>query len=190
MTGVQTCALPISGVIWQMVLERCPEKTFLQERALYLIGICYQAQEDYPQAIDYYTKVAEGYSADFFVQRASYYLGTLYQKLGNYSKATEWFGRQCQMYPGELSAEKALLRWGKIDLYDVKDYWSAADVFVEYLAKYNNPDNRRIPEVLNALVLCYEKTGKGQQAAVISGRLQEGYPDSVFVQSIVDEYEN
>jgi TolA-binding protein len=92
------------------------------------------------------------------------------------------------MYPDEQSAEKAMLHWGKIYLSDVKDYASAAEIFVEYLAEYNNPDNRRIPEVLNMLALCYEKTGKAQQAAAISARLQEGYPDGAFVQSVVDEY--
>ena len=106
---------------------RFPRSPWLAE-ALYSSGNMYLLKRDYPQAVNYYSYLAEHFPGSRYAPSAHWRAGWLSYREGQYAAAAKLFDEQIQRYPAAAETVSALYWRGR--LYETVDHYprlAAAD---------------------------------------------------------------
>jgi soluble lytic murein transglycosylase len=93
--------------------QRFPESPWLAE-ALYTSGNMYLLRKDYPQAITYYSELADRFPNHRYAPSSHWKAAWLNYRLGNYSQAAVLFDKQIALYPGGKEIPAALYWRGRL----------------------------------------------------------------------------
>jgi len=93
--------------------QRFPESPWLAE-ALYTSGNMYLLSKDYPQAITYYSDLANRFPNHRYAPSSHWKAAWLNYRLGNYSEAAVLFDKQIALYPGGKEIPAALYWRGRL----------------------------------------------------------------------------
>lgn len=102
--------------------QRFPRSPWLAE-ALYSSGNMYLLRRDYPNAIAYYSYLAEHFPESSYAPAAHWRAGWLSYRLGNYQDAARLFDEQIKLYPDADETVSALYWRGR--LYETMDHYPA-----------------------------------------------------------------
>ena len=101
---------------------RFPRSPWLAE-ALFSAGNMYLLKRDYPQAIEYYSYLAQHFPSSKDAAAAHWRAGWLNYRLANYAEAARLFDEQIKLYPSADETVSALYWRGR--LYETQDHYPA-----------------------------------------------------------------
>ena len=126
----------------------------------YLLGYAYYQQQDYDEALIWFTKIIDGNNA--VSQNAYYHLAECYLKSDRKQEALNAFRNAKQMDFNAEIKKDAWLNYAKLSYEIGNPYKSVAEVIQEYLAAY--PEDSDQTEIKEYLVSAYIKANDYQGA--------------------------
>lgn len=107
--------------------RRFPKSPWLAE-ALFSSGNMYLLRKDYPQAVNYYSYLAEHFPASKYAAAAHWRAGWLSYRQGLYAQAAKIFDDQIRLFPDSSDTAAALYWRGRIyEMEEHKPTYAAAD---------------------------------------------------------------
>jgi soluble lytic murein transglycosylase len=100
--------------------QRFPHSPWLAE-ALYSSGNMYLLKRDYPNAVTYYSYLAENFPNDKYAAAAHWRAGWMSYREGKYADAAKLFTEQIERYPAATETVSALYWRGR--LYETMDHY-------------------------------------------------------------------
>jgi len=100
--------------------KRFPHSDWLAE-ALYSSGNMYLLKRDYPNAVTYYSYLAENFPNDKYAAAAHWRAGWMSYREGQYATAAKLFTEQIERYPAATETVSALYWRGR--LYETMDHY-------------------------------------------------------------------
>jgi TolA-binding protein len=134
MARFQKLDLNLAIADWKALLKADPNHP-LAPKALFQTGIGYYRLQEYPQALQAFQQVMDGYgNTPAVAADAQFNLGMTYKRLGKDEEALKAYRATLEGYPGTRLASMAGIRIGYL-LEDAKDYPAAFQAYQDLAAR-------------------------------------------------------